>query len=66
MDKLDKALLALMQADASLSVGELSERVNVSKSACWRRIQKLEEAGIRQPDAYLRTDGFQNPLLVQR
>ncbi len=46
MDKLDKALLALMQADASLSVGELSERVNVSKSACWRRIQKLEEAGI--------------------
>lgn len=46
MDTLDKSLLSLLQADASLSVGSLAERIGVSKSACWRRIQKLEDAGI--------------------
>ncbi|PLW83034.1 transcriptional regulator [Kineobactrum sediminis] len=46
MDSMDKKLLRLVQVDASLSVGELADRVGVSKSACWRRIQKLEQAGI--------------------
>ena len=45
MDKIDRLLLASMQSDASLSVGELAERTDISKSACWRRIQKLEENG---------------------
>jgi Lrp/AsnC family transcriptional regulator len=35
-----------MQRDATLSVAELAEIVGMSKSACWRRIQKLEENGI--------------------
>ena len=43
---MDRKLLPLLQADASLSVGELAERVGVSKSACWRRIQKLEQSGV--------------------
>ena len=46
MDKQDKAILALMQRDATLSVGMLAEKVGISKSACWRRIQKLEEDGV--------------------
>jgi Lrp/AsnC family transcriptional regulator len=46
MDRTDKQLLALLQEDASLSIGDLSERVNISKSACWRRVQKLEESGV--------------------
>lgn len=46
MDTLDRSLLLLLQADASLSVGSLADRIGVSKSACWRRIQKLEDAGI--------------------
>jgi Lrp/AsnC family transcriptional regulator len=46
MDKIDRTILAHLQADASLSIGDLAEMVSVSKSACWRRIQKLEEAGI--------------------
>ena len=29
-----------------MSVGDLAERVALSKSACWRRLQKLEEAGV--------------------
>ena len=46
MDRIDRKILFQLQADASLSVGDLAVHVGVSKSACWRRIQKLEQAGI--------------------
>ena len=46
MDKIDHVILKLLQQNASLSVGEIGERVNISKSACWRRIQNLEKDGI--------------------
>lgn len=53
----DKELLQLMQRDASLSVGELADKVGMSKSACWRRIQKLEQDGvIRERVALLNQD----------
>lgn len=45
MDKTDRKLLFHMQGDASLSVGELANRIGISKSACWRRIKKLEADG---------------------
>jgi len=48
MDKTDRQILSRLQADAALSVGDLAEMVGVSKSACWRRIQKLEQSGIIQ------------------
>jgi DNA-binding Lrp family transcriptional regulator len=34
--------------DASLSVAEIAERVGLSSSPCWRRIKRLEDAGIIQ------------------
>lgn len=46
MDRKDRAILEAMQEDATLTVAELAEKVNLSRSACWRRIQLLEEAGI--------------------
>lgn len=46
MDRKDKLILAALQDDATQTVGELAEKVGLSKSACWRRIQILEEAGI--------------------
>lgn len=42
IDKADRMILALLQRDAELSVAEVADKVGVSKSACWRRIQKLE------------------------
>jgi Lrp/AsnC family transcriptional regulator len=45
LDDRDRKLLALMQQDGSVAVGELAEKVNLSLSACSRRIQRLEEAG---------------------
>ena len=48
MDATDRRILALLQADASLSVAEVAAQVNLSQTPCWRRIQKMEEAGIIQ------------------
>ena len=48
MDSTDRKILAILQEDASLSVAEVAARVNLSQTPCWRRIQKLGEAGVIQ------------------
>jgi Lrp/AsnC family transcriptional regulator len=45
LDAIDIKILDVMQRDASLSSAELAERVGLSQSPCWRRIQRLKEAG---------------------
>jgi DNA-binding Lrp family transcriptional regulator len=45
IDNFDRKLLALLQADASLTTGELSKLVNLSGSQCSRRKAALENAG---------------------
>ena len=42
----DIQILALLQADASLTATQIAERVNLSVSPCWRRINRLEKAGL--------------------
>ena len=65
MDNFDHKILRLMQRDASLSVGEVADRVALSKTACWRRIQKLEQAGvIRGKVALLNPDALNLGLTV--
>ena len=46
LDRYDKAILAALQADGRISNVELSARVNLSESACLRRVRALEEAGM--------------------
>lgn len=46
MDRTDRKILAILQEDASLPVAEVAKRVNLSQTPCWRRIQKLEAAGV--------------------
>ena len=41
MDKIDLAILDSMQHDDTLSVAQVADKVSISKTACWRRIQKL-------------------------
>lgn len=65
LDKQDRHILELLQRDATLSVGEVAERVGVSKSACWRRIQKLEQEGvIRERVTLLSQEQVNLPLTV--
>ncbi len=46
MDQLDLQLLRQLQKDATLSVDQISERVHLSRNACWRRIRRLQDEGI--------------------
>lgn len=48
MDQTDYKILKILQEDASLPVAEVASRVNLSQTPCWRRIQRLEAAGIIQ------------------
>ena len=46
LDRRDRAILDALQEDATLTVAELADRVGLSKSACWRRVQLLEDEGV--------------------
>jgi len=46
LDTIDTRILALIQEDAALSVAEIADVVGLSSSPCWRRIKRMEEAGI--------------------
>lgn len=42
IDKFDHKILALLQEDASLSASDIGDRIGLSQSQCWRRIERLE------------------------
>ena len=42
MDEIDRKLLQILQEDATLSIAQMAERVGLSPTPCWKRIQKLE------------------------
>ena len=46
IDRIDRAILAALQSDGRLSNAQLSEKVNLSPSACHRRVRALEETGL--------------------
>jgi Lrp/AsnC family leucine-responsive transcriptional regulator len=45
LDATDRRILAALQKDAKVTNAVLSDRVNLSPSACHRRVQRLEEEG---------------------
>ncbi len=46
LDKTELALLRALENDARLSFAELGEKVGLSKTPCWSRVQDLEKRGI--------------------
>jgi len=46
MDATDTKILMLLQENASISIAELAQRVNLSQTPCWKRVQRLEATGI--------------------
>lgn len=46
IDDTDRRILAVLQKHGRISNAELSERVNLSASACHRRVQRLEAEGV--------------------
>lgn len=46
MDEIDKQILKLLQEDAAQPVADIANKIGLSVTPCWRRIQKMEEGGI--------------------
>ncbi|GGO72243.1 MULTISPECIES: Lrp/AsnC family transcriptional regulator [Bowmanella] len=46
LDKFDREILRVLQKDATVSMAELSQRVGLSHTPCWRRVKRLESDGI--------------------
>ena len=46
LDDLDRAILRALSLEGGLSAGEMGRRLGLSQPAAWRRIKRLEEAGV--------------------
>ncbi len=45
-DSIDRAILDELQRDASRSIQQIAQAVGLSQNPCWRRIKRLEAAGV--------------------
>lgn len=48
LDTMDIKILRILQQDCTKPVAEIGKEVGLSTTPCWRRIQKMEEAGVIQ------------------
>ena len=46
LDGMDRRILDLLQTHAGLTAAEVGEKIGLSQSACWRRIQRMRDDGI--------------------
>ncbi|MEI2805285.1 MULTISPECIES: Lrp/AsnC family transcriptional regulator [Paracoccaceae] len=46
LDLIDRKIVAELMRDATLPIVQIAERAGLSQTPCWKRIQKLEAAGI--------------------
>ena len=46
LDDRDIKMLAILQAEGRISKAALAERVNLSPTPCWERLNRLEASGI--------------------
>ena len=46
LDEVDRRILYYLQRDASMTIKEIAEKVHLSPTPCWKRIQRMEEEGI--------------------
>ncbi len=46
MDAIDRKILTALQEDCTISLADLSGKVGLSQTPCWKRIQRLEASGV--------------------
>ncbi|GLR66355.1 transcriptional regulator [Acidocella aquatica] len=65
LDNIDRAILRLIAADASLSLNDIADKVGLTATPCWKRIKRMEESGIiRARIAVLDADKLGLPVSV--
>lgn len=51
LDQIDRRILDLLQTQAGINATTIGEKIGLSQSACWRRIQRLRDEGIIKDQA---------------
>ncbi len=46
MDKVDREILEILQKDSTASLNDIADAVNLTTTPCWKRLKKLEDAGV--------------------
>jgi len=46
LDLIDRKIVAELMRDATLPIAQIADRVGLSQTPCWKRIQKLEASGV--------------------
>jgi Lrp/AsnC family transcriptional regulator len=46
LDLIDRKIIAELMRDATLPVAQIADKVGLSQTPCWKRIQKLEATGV--------------------
>lgn len=46
LDAIDRRILRELQADATVPIADLAERVGLSQTPCWKRVKRLTDAGV--------------------
>ena len=46
MDAIDRRILTILQEDADISIADLADRVGLSQTPCWKRVQRLQATGV--------------------
>jgi len=65
LDRIDRDILRLLAADATLSLAEIAARVGLTPTPCWKRIRRMEQGGvIRRRVAVLDPDRIGLPVSV--
>jgi Lrp/AsnC family transcriptional regulator len=53
IDESDRRILRAIQDHPEITMRDLAERTGLSHSPCWRRLQRLQEAGVISPRRYV-------------
>ena len=48
LDEIDRTILAILQEDATTSLGQIAAQTGLSQTPCWRRLQRLKQDGVIQ------------------
>ncbi|MCT4371575.1 Lrp/AsnC family transcriptional regulator [Yangia mangrovi] len=46
LDRIDRKIVATLMADATVPLARLADMVGLSQTPCWKRLRKLQEAGV--------------------
>lgn len=46
LDLIDRKIVAELMRDATIPVAQIAEKVGLSQTPCWKRIQKLQDSGV--------------------